>query len=695
MTQTQERWHPASPDQTGPVLIRLKGVVASDPNPLGGDRTAFDFHPFALKGKNSWHPSGGKLRLFVQGHPVPSYGQELLVEGFLQESKGIVRVKPYHGFLPLDRTHATWPRRKLTLFRERAFHRVIERLPENEGALFGAMILGERSTLERELWALFARTGTIHLLAISGLHVGVIATLLYAACRLFCLGRTAAFFSILFGLTAYAFLVGGSPPVVRASLMIILYGLGKILFRKGPVLNILALAYLILLVWNPLFLFEAGFQLSFLSVLFIFLTLERLKTARLRQPVRFFAELLGVSAGVWIGIWPVVSYHFMQVSPVSLAANLFVVPLLFPIVGAGIPWLLLGSFPFFSDLLLGLEKLLLALLVNITQTMDRIPFGSFRLFAPGIFVFLYYVLLFLFFSEKFKRFRWKTVIATLFLLNFLVWIPLVRGMNRLTVTFLDVGHGDAIFVEFPDGRNLLVDGGDRYEDFDAGRDIVAPFLWRKNIRRLDAVLLTHTDRDHVGGLPFILKTFRPRTLFESGLQKGSIPYQEYREAQKKSGIEPVFLRRGQRIIGYRNVSLEVLHPPRPYLEGTGKDTNNNGVVLKLTHGKIRFLLTADIEKEAIRNIQMAGVDLDGEILKMPHHGGDLGEEGNPFLKAVSPEVAVISVGQREMFHLPSPKTLSLLADFNVPTVQTVRSGIIRIFSDGERFRVDTEREEGL
>jgi len=691
-----------------PQTVRLIGTVAKNDS----------LRCLAFKREGRWEPVSGRVQLFASSHSLPSYGEEIMVEGDLQKLRtpgnpgefdlasylkgrgidGILKVRSHHGLLPLGENHAFFLTKRIASFREKALNEIYEFLPKKEASLFGAMVVGDRTRLEGNLWDLFTRTGTVHLLSISGLHVGVLAAIFYFLFKVCWIRRDVSFLLTLLFLTGFAWFVGGSPPVVRATIMIGLYLFGSLLGREVYPLNILSFAYLLLLLWNPFYLLEAGFQLSFLSVFFLFVTDQKLKPFFKKYPENFlvrtglyFLKLFLISVGVWIGIWPVIAYHFYVVSPVSWFANLFVIPLLFPIVGIGVAWLLIGqSIPMLSSGLLTSEGFLIRLLVEGTKIFDKIPFGSFHTSIPGAFLFLYYAILGVFLLKRLKRFRWRVVVLGLALCNVWIWWTLFRN-PKLEVTFLDVGHGDAIFVQFPRKGNLLIDGGDRRDEFDAGRKFIIPFLRKKGIYRLDAVLVTHADQDHVGGIPTVLEAFRPRYLFESGFPKDNFAYRIYQETIQKLGLKPIYLSRGHKITGCPGVLLEVLHPPQPFLRGTKRDENNNGIVLKLTYGETEILFTADIQEDAIQNLIETKQSLQADILKMPHHGGDLGEEAEQFLKAVSPEVAVISVGGKEVHHLPSPKIISLLDSLHIPTYQTVQNGAIHIVSDGTDIHVDTWR----
>ncbi|MFH1858505.1 MAG: DNA internalization-related competence protein ComEC/Rec2 [Candidatus Omnitrophota bacterium] len=711
--------------QKGSRPIRVIGIVKTEPALLENGRLSFDLKCLARKEGPEWRTVSGKLRVLSEGHPAPIYGEEVMAEGFFRKPKtpgnpgqfhyanylrrrglaGLFLVHPSHGFISLKKKDAAIFARSLISFRRRALERIRTTLPGKEGSLFGAILLGDRTPMNQRLWDLFARTGTVHLLCISGLHVGILAVFFALLWKRLYLPSAASLFLTILSLAGYAAMVGGSPPILRATVMISFYLLGSRLGRNILPLPILSLAYLILVIKNPQVLGEPGFQLSFLSVFFIFVTHQKFKglwavknfsfsKKRISIPNRLGRhglELFVISSGAWLGIWPVVSHHFYLVSPVSCFLNCLAIPLLFPVVAIGVLWLLAGSIlPILSELLLHLEGVLLALLIVATKGFDGIPGGSFRLAIPGIwFIFFYYGMLVLFFSKG-KCFRWVAILCVFVVMNGVVWAKFFKQDSAAVVTFLDVGHGDAALLEFPGKRTLLIDAGVRWGNTDIGRQVIAPFLWKHNIRRLDGVLLTHQDRDHAGGIPAMLELVRPAYFFESGFSEDGNAAWDYQELLRKLGVPSKELYRGQRIEGYPGVTLEVLHPPRPFLAGTGKDDNNNGVVLRLTHGTVRILFMADLQEEGIAHLLESGQDLHADILKMPHHGGDMDNVMAPFLEAVSPQVAVISAGEG-VFRLPSPRTLALLKQKGLHTYLTSRSGAVRMISDGKQFEISTWR----
>ncbi|MBU4141018.1 MAG: DNA internalization-related competence protein ComEC/Rec2, partial [Candidatus Omnitrophica bacterium] len=557
------------------------------------------------------------------------------------------------------------------------------------------ILLGERAALSQDTKGLFVNTGTIHILAISGLHIGLIALILVALFRFLRLPRKAVFILTIFLLICYAFLSGARPSVVRATVMAVIVLFGFLINRETKIYNSLGLAALLILIVRPHYLFDAGFQLSFLSVIsIIYLTpkIEKLFPARNRCFL-YLIRAFSVSLAAWIGIAPLVAFHFNIVTPVAVLANLVVIPCLFLIVSVGISFLIFAYLWVPLGVIFAQTSWLSLLgLTKLTALISKIPLGFFHLPRPGIFFFCgYYALIFLLFNyERLKISAGKAAIILALAASVLAWTPLFKTpSDKLTVTFLDVGLGDAIFVEFPYSAGaMLIDGGPAGEN-DAGRWAILPFLWNKGINEIDAVLLTHPDNDHIGGLAGVLKNVKVNYVFDNGMPKESTSYNNYKTAVTEKVPHYRAVKRGEEISGFPQVKLFVLHPPGPHLAGSAADTNNNSLVLKLVYKDVSFLFCADIQRQAIEQILPYGPMLKSTVIKVPHHGSDEGEEEDYLFQAASAQLAVISVDRDNRLGLPAPKVVKRLEHLGAKVYKTGDSGAVIISTDGRDVRVET------
>jgi competence protein ComEC len=263
-----------------------------------------------------------------------------------------------------------------------------------------------------------------------------------------------------------------------------------------------------------------------------------------------------------------------------------------------------------------------------------------------------------FFEPRIRTRRGRAAILIVFCLNIFLAQEIVRETARRSkMTMLDVGQGDSVYFEFAKGGNLLVDaGGARFSD--KGRSVLMPFLRSKGVRCLDAVVISHPQEDHVGGLMTVLEEFKIKSVMTSGRPYGSQLWKNMGRRIAAEGSDQRKVSRGDEIRGYPEASLQVLHPVRD--AAPDKNINNDCVVLKIKDGQNSVLMTGDIEEEAMKDILNSGRDLKADVLKVPHHGAKLKAGGLAFVQAVSPAVSLISVGERNPFHHPRPETLSAL-----------------------------------
>lgn len=265
--------------------------------------------------------------------------------------------------------------------------------------------------------------------------------------------------------------------------------------------------------------------------------------------------------------------------------------------------------------------------------------------------------------------------------------------KELAVTFIDVGQGDSIFIRTPNGKNILIDaGGTPYwnpSPFEPGEEVVVPFLESRKVKRLDFVIATHPDGDHIGGMPAVIKKFPVTVLYENGTNSDSPEKEKMHEAIKEKKIVTAVAKQGDIIDVDSSVKFEVLSPPRDfYFEGE----NNNAIAVRLTYGDVNFFFTADLEYEAEDNIlrTSGGDKIRSNILKVGHHGS-ASSTSDEFLKAVDPEIAVISVGAENNFGHPDSGVIAKLQDADINIYRTDENGNVTVKSDGKKFIVETEK----
>lgn len=284
---------------------------------------------------------------------------------------------------------------------------------------------------------------------------------------------------------------------------------------------------------------------------------------------------------------------------------------------------------------------------------------------------------------------WRLIFISLIIAAVLAWLAVFEIPERqLEISFIDVGNGDAILIQTPSRQQVLVDGGPDPEDVCIALGDELPF-WDKS---LDLVVLTHPDEDHIVGLIEVLDRYKVEKVLEPGLEVDTPVYREWLRLIDDKNIQRIIAQAGQKIELGNGVKINVLHPQESLESGTGSDTNNNSVVLRLVCNEISFLLTGDIQQETEQDIIYRGDCMNSTVLKVAHHGSDT-SSCSQFLAAVDPQVAVISVGKENFFGHPDVDVLARLRnEVDEDRIYlTSEDGTIKFTTDGKRLWVETKK----
>ncbi len=473
-------------------------------------------------------------------------------------------ISPLH-IAPIN--HPQTLREKLFYFPQRLrgkISQVIDQSVSNQyGPLYKAILIGDRSGISEETLELFRNGGCMHILAISGLHMGIIAAFLFFTFYwlirrsewliLHIPTRKTAALLCLIPLLLYTMIAGGNTPVVRSFLMSTVVILSLCLNRRKHPFSLLSLAALLILAFNPQSLFSASFQLSFAAVASIIGILPLIHeyligdTTSKRTPVQkgkiWILSALLLSITATIGVLPLLLYHFNRFSFVGPIVNLIVEPLicLWSLVLGFLAIGFLFISPAISEILFQLGSYGFIPAVKVLQIFSRVPFASIYLPTPSTFLLLiYFTALLSVFIFKQKR-AVLLGYGVLFLILIFFFIPPLSTFKRAqtdsTLTFMDVGHGSSTLIQFPGKTNILIDGGAlTSKHFNIGERVIGPYLWRSGIRHLDGIVITHTDSDHFNGLFFIIEHFKPATLWTNRITAEANGYAQLLQLAKKQGV---------------------------------------------------------------------------------------------------------------------------------------------------------------
>jgi competence protein ComEC len=549
-----------------------------------------------------------------------------------------------------------------------------DRVAERSRRLFGtraplvdALVIARRAELDAGLRERYTRSGLAHLLSISGLHVAFFAAWLNVLLARLRLGTRARFVAGTCVMFAYVWLLGFPAPAARSAAMLAFLDIAKLRQRVVAPRGLVALAAFCVMLGDPWSVQSVGAWLSVAAVAAVIWGARA--TESLPRPVR----LLAPAAAATLLTAPITAYAFGTVAPIGIVANLAAIPL----AGLAVPGLMVALL-FSSSWLAAGAGLCLALLDVVARTAAALPGGHFIMIAgPSAAALWLGVLLGAWWLWNAPRRRWL-IAARVALIGALVsWSTLFHAFTRLsdcsclTVSFLDVGQGDAIALRTPAGRWLLIDGGPRGPQGDAGRRVVVPFLRSHGATQLAAIVATHAHLDHFGGLPAVLDAFDPAFVLEPGQPVPDAGYLDFLSAVESDGADWRPARRGDRL-ELDGVTIEVLSPDSAWA-GSQTDINEESVVLLVSYGGTRLLFAGDagVPTEA----HLAGQVGPVMVLKVGHHGSR-GATSDRWLDELHPAEAVISVGAKNRYGHPAPETLARLREHGVTVLRTDERGTI-------------------
>ncbi|TLS39340.1 DNA internalization-related competence protein ComEC/Rec2 [Pseudalkalibacillus caeni] len=582
---------------------------------------------------------------------------------------------------------------RIQQYRQMLIQKTSQVFPAELNGLAAALLLGERQQIGQRILNAYQSLGLTHLLAVSGLHVGIIVALIFYLFIRAGLTRERSYEVLLFMLPVYAILTGAAPSVIRAVCMaMIVIGTLRFKLRLQPGTAISA-ALLGMIVYNPYFVFQPGFQLSYIVSFGLVLSAPAVMN-KLNHPL---FRLLAMSTVAQLLSLPVVLFHFYELSLLSLPLNLLFVPFISVVV---LPlFLLVFVLSFLSvDVSMLLARLAtppVSLAHQLFEILDQHNAGQIVFGRPGMLMILlmYAATLFLFIRLEgivTKR-KISLAVGILLFVYIIQWcLPYLNPLGK--VTFLDVGQGDSTLIELPFNRGTyLIDTGGtltfnkepwkrKKDPFEVGKDITVPFLKSKGIKKLDYLILTHGDLDHIGGADAVLSEMKIKhLLYGKGPLEGELEKSLLKKAAKKD-VPVSFVQAGN---GWKTQgeSFAVLSPI-----GNEQEKNNRSIVLLAEMGGLSWLFTGDLELAGEISLLERFPNIKINVLKAGHHGSN--SSTSPlFVKSLAPDIAVISVGAKNRFGHPNPQVLDTLKKNRVTVFRTDKDGTIqyRFFREHGQF----------
>lgn len=582
-------------------------------------------------------------------------------------------------------------------------------LPENEvSSVLVALLLGDQKRIPDRLAGAYTRAGVNHILSISGFHVGIIAyfivqlfvmlTTRFESLALGCNLRRLVLLLSLPAMVLYLFLTGAAPATTRSVIMLTTFVLALYVERETDPVNALLISAMVLLALNPPTLFDISFQLSFLAlwgiVVIVPPVMERFRSIQrgwLRTLLQFVVSSCAAS---FVTAVPVL-FVFNQASLNGILSNFLIVPLLgYGAVLAGfcaLPFIHISAAP--AQLLLWLAGKLVTLSNWLVMLFAEMPLLRFHgITHLDMLAFLAFMCVMTFVRGRRLKIALGGVLPLMAIIAHAAAPSLADG--RLHVTMLSVGQAESLLVRAPDGTSMLVDGGGYLHESgrDFGERTLAPALFKLGVQRIDRMVLTHSHPDHIGGLPFVARTFPVGEFWEASPGGRGELYDQLHTILSEKHVRMRCLSAGDTLALADGVALSVLSP----LSSTRKtaqsiddqDMNDESLVFRLTYGMFSMLFTSDSGISAEDRMLASGSDLRSTVLKVGHHGSRF-STSDAFLSRVAPRTALISAGKGNSFGLPAPKTLEKLQQRGIGIYRTDLDGTIELVSDGTSWQVLT------
>ena len=717
----------------------LRGVIVSAPD-FRDDRCSFKLELTALNRGGDWEPAIGRVFMFSHQPVVFRYGDEIECAAILRvpslasnpgmfdwrqwlvhqniQFTGTIRRNDDCRVLASGRGR---PVTALALRLRDKFETALRAGLENEPAVAGALaaiVIGERAEISPDIYADFQRTGVFHVFAINGLHVGLVTMVVVMLLRLLRVPCRWTAVPAIPLLVLYVFATGAHPGAVRALVMVSVWLIGGMLVRPVDLLSDVATAAIVILVWSPVELFDGGFVLSFAVVTALATLTDKPATWKwmltpnptdeehwwnawlrpdpliprelvpgwrltLTRVVTWFVLLAGGSLVAWLGLVPLMAVYFHLFTPISIVANLLVIPLLGCVIALGLASVVAHAVcPWLALIFNNANFFVLSVMLHGVEWLSRWPWGHWFVQAPPVWLTVSYYAVLLVWMGRHIPCRLKlwitggaVALATVILM--------AQHEEAVEITVLDLRDGMAVFVNLPGERHdFLVDGGGTW----SGEHVVVPFLRSQGVNRLEALVLTRNSKAHAAGLMAVAQAMPVKCLLHNGTYALSKYFGEWLATIRRHHFDVGTLCADNdwRVTG--NFRWRVLHPPMAF--SGGRRSDDNSVVLLFEYGQTRVLLTSDIGQSVEHFLVTGKTDIRAQILVKGRHSTEP-TGSDEFIDAVQPAAVVQVVNSDQSSRYLEPALRDRLRQRQIPFYRTDETGAVTIRLNTTGYEIRT------
>lgn len=572
------------------------------------------------------------------------------------------------------------------------FKNIDELFSIEDGGVLKAILTGIDDYILNDLNDLYSLAGISHILCISGLHLSILIFMLnYLLEKVLFLSPVisvsiSCVFSILF-----LIFIGFTPSLCRATIIALSTLIGKLIFRRISSFNSLAIAGGIILIFNPLSLWNVGFQLSFACISgiyvynMIFPKSFDLKLSPLQKFLKRTLQAFGVSLYTSLFSFPILAYYFNNISIIGIILNIFIVPLCSLLLISSIfSCAFAYMFMPFAELISLLPKYILLYINTLTTFGIELSFSNLLIASPNFLTVLFYYLLILCVSYYGFKFCNKYSLSILIFMLFLSIYSNELIFKKNTIAFLNVGQGDSTVITTYDNKAIVIDGGGIF-GLDIGQNtgysVVKPYLNTLGINEIEAVFITHFDRDHVLGIIELCDLMKVNGVYISSYPFDNLTYWE--ELKKIINLKdiPLYTVTAEDTFSWDNYGEFTCFAPQDDIYFIDGDDNHGSLVLKYSYGGVNTILTGDATSEDEYIILEKGYDISSNILKLGHHGSKY-SSSSEFLEAVNADIAIVSCGYNNLYNHPHPDTLSRALNMDIYRTDTMGDILLEISPSG-------------